>query len=87
MIDALAELTKDNTSQSDVELQIYAHALATYCEAAKNIASNGAICSHPRTGAPMENPYLKIQTQKAAVLLKMAHIDGDRVMDLLMQDS
>ena len=77
------ELAKDNPRASAIDLRVYADALQTYHEATENIAKNGAICSHPRTGAPIENPYLKIRSQQAAILAKMPRIKSDRVLVLL----
>ena len=55
----------------------------TYHEAADNVERNGAMCAHPRTGAPIENPYLKIRASQGAVLAKMRHIKGDRALQAL----
>ena len=85
VIDIGAELTKDNPRASSIDIQIYADALRTYSEAASNVLENGAICSHPRTGAPIENPYLKIRAQQAAIIGKMARIKSDRVLKLLQK--
>lgn len=81
----VTELQKDNPKRSAVEVQIYADALQAYHEASINIRKNGTIVFHPRTGAPIENPYLKVQTSKGAVLAKMANIKADRVMRLLSE--
>jgi phage terminase small subunit len=85
VIDVLAELKKDNPTRRLIDLQVFADALTVYHEAASNIRQHGAIVSHPRTGAPIENPYLKIQTAKGAVLSKMQTVKADRVMKLLDQ--
>jgi hypothetical protein len=39
----------------------YADAFVEYQEATKNIDENGSIVLHPRTGNPIENPYLVIR--------------------------
>jgi hypothetical protein len=39
-----------------------------------NVAENGAICLHPRTGAPFENPYLPIRDRALATLQRMANV-------------
>lgn len=83
VIDLVAELRKDNRSARTIELEVFANALQTYLEASENVARNGAICAHPRTGTPIENPYLKIQTQAGAVLAKMRTIKSDRIVQLL----
>lgn len=82
-IDIVAELREDNPTAREMDLRIYADAMRTYSEAARNVATNGAICSHPRTGSPIENPYLKIQAQQGAILTKMRAIKSDRVAALL----
>lgn len=82
-IDIVAELAKDNPKASTVALRIYADALRTYHEASANVRAQGAVCAHPRTGAPIDNPYLKVQAQQAAILSKMRYISGDRVLLLL----
>lgn len=83
MIDILTELKQDNPQARLADLQIYANALRLYHEASNNIAEKGAICQHPRTGTPIDNPYLKVQAQQGAILLKMRKINSDRVMGLL----
>lgn len=82
-VDILAELKKENPKANAVELRVYADALATYREAAENIDRNGAIVQHPRTGAPIENPYLKIRTSAGATLTKLRHIKCRSLADLL----
>lgn len=82
-IDIAAELRKDNPTVREMDLRIYADAMRTYSEAAKNVATNGAICTHPRTGSPMENPYLKIQAQQGAILTRMRTIKSNRVAAML----
>ena len=69
-----AELSKVNPRAGAMDVRIYSDALLTYREAAANIEKCGAIVTHPRTGAPIENPYLRIRTQAGAVLAKMRHI-------------
>jgi phage terminase small subunit len=82
-IDVLKELSRDNPTKRTIDLKVFADALAVYDEAARNVREHGAIVMHPRTGTPIQNPYLKIQTQKGAVLAKMARVKSDRVLSLL----
>lgn len=82
-IDIERELAADNPKATALAIRIHADALRTYIEAAGNIRDNGAVCQHPRTGAPIENPYLKIQAQQSAVLAKSRGIKSDRVLALL----
>lgn len=83
IIDIVSELQKDNPTRRLIDVQIFADALKTYREAADNVRRFGAITAHPRTGAPMENPYLKIQAAKGAAIAKMGYIKSDRVVKLL----
>jgi len=46
----------------------YADAFLLYLEAEENIRRNGAITAHPRTGAPLENPYLQVRNQASKIL-------------------
>ncbi len=46
----------------------YADAYLTYQEAADNITPNGAIVAHPRTGAPLVNPNLRIRNDAYRIL-------------------
>ena len=48
---------------------IYCDAFLEYREASENISRNGVIVAHPRTGAPMTNPYVAI---REAALKKLA---------------
>ncbi len=82
-INIIAELRRDNQSTRVIDLTVFANALKTYKEASDNISGHGAIVLHPRTGAPVENPYLKIQAASGAVLTKMKRIKSDRVLELL----
>lgn len=59
-IEILKILTEANRGKSPLEIEIVATALQQYLYAKKNIEDNGTIVFHPRTGAPIENPYLKI---------------------------
>ena len=86
-VDVLAELVTDNPSKKLVDLRIFADALATYTEAATNIDKHGAIVMHPRTGAPIDNPYLKVRASAALTLRRMKHVKSDRVMRLLAEQA
>ena len=41
--------------------QLYASTLTEYVEAMANIQKLGAVVANPRTGAPMDNPYLRVR--------------------------
>lgn len=79
-MDIINILRNDNQKASDIEIKIYADTLKTYCEASKNIETHGSIVFHPRTGAPIENPYLKLRTSAGATLAKMRRINGSRAL-------
>lgn len=86
VVDVLAELRKDNKRVPETVLRIYADALRIYAQAAANVAEYGAVCAHPKTGAPVENPYLKIQAAQGAVLAKFPRMNVARVWRLLDAD-
>jgi len=83
MIDVVEELRKDNAHKRLIDLRVFADALLLYRAAAKHVREHGAIVAHPRTGAPMENPYLKVQSTQGIVLAKMGKMRSDRVVSLL----
>ena len=49
--------------------RIYFDAKKSYQKAQENIEEFGEIVSHPRTGAPIENPYIKIREKSAKQML------------------
>lgn len=57
--EALARLIA-NGNRPDLAAQ-YVDAYCEYKEAMDNIERNGAICSDPRTGKPIENPFVRIR--------------------------
>lgn len=52
-------------------IEMYVSSFLGYLEAQDNIDRNGNIVAHPRTGAPMENPYLKVRTSCLNEMNKM----------------
>lgn len=72
--DVLVRLVELNPKVGRDRLCIYADAMVLYLEASENIARNGAITAHPRTGAPIENPYLKVRKMAADTLAKYQNI-------------
>jgi hypothetical protein len=67
-------LAKENPRARAIDLRVFADALRAYDEASENIARNGVIVQHPRTGTPIDNPYLKVRAQQAAILNKLGRI-------------
>lgn len=55
-------------------ITIYVDSFIDYHEASKNITKHGNIVAHPRTGAPIDNPYCKIKAKATAVLTKVGRI-------------
>jgi phage terminase small subunit len=62
-----------NGNDPDVA-QLYADAFCEYHEAQENISRNGAVCANPRTGAPLENPYLKVRDKARAQLVRLRSV-------------
>jgi phage terminase small subunit len=80
------ELRRDNAANpraTGTRLALITDAIEVYAEASANVIANGAIVSHPRTGAPMENPYLAIMQKQAKVIAAQKGVWIDRVMGLL----
>ena len=65
---ALSILERDNPAFRRSTLTMYADAFVDYQEAESNISKNGAIVAHPRTGTPIDNPYLRVRNQAARVM-------------------
>jgi phage terminase small subunit len=64
-----AELVKAGTP---IDLAtVYANAFAEYQEAMENIRSTGAVVANPRTGAPIDNPFLKVRDRAEEKLTKL----------------
>lgn len=57
----LKVLRRANPSSKEAALCVYADAFMDYVEAERNIRAHGNIVLHPRTGAPIENPYLRVR--------------------------
>jgi phage terminase small subunit len=64
-------LKQENPTAPTAAIQMYADAFVDYQEAQQNIDRNGAIVFHPRTGAPIDNPYLRVRERAAAALRKL----------------
>lgn len=59
------------------ELKVFKDALKLYDEASANIEKNGAVTGHPKTGAPMVNPYLAIRDLAGKTIVKFHHDNPD----------
>jgi phage terminase small subunit len=70
----VAILAEDNPKAPAGDLLMYATAYREWRHAAANIAEHGTIVSHPRTGAPIENPYLKVRAGAMATMGKLTRV-------------
>lgn len=73
-------LEADNPRASRTDLVVYLDALIIYIKASENVRRNGAICQHPRTGTPIDNPYLKVMASASAVFRKYPKIKADNAL-------
>lgn len=55
---------------------MYAEAYVEYQEAAANIRQHGVLVQHPKSGAPIQNPYLSIRDRASAKMrtLRVEHV-------------
>ena len=65
---ALALLRAANPTTPLGDLTVYAEAFVEYSEAAENIAANGTIVGHPRSGAPIENPFCAVRSRASKTM-------------------
>lgn len=72
--EVLGILRRDNPAAGSDLVVMYADCFLDYREAAENIAKNGNIVAHPRTGAPIENPYIKVKSAAMGQLLKLTRL-------------
>ena len=72
--EVLVVLRRDNPAGRPDDIAMYADSFADYREAADNIAKNGNIVAHPRTGSPIENPYIKVKSSAMAQMRKMGRL-------------
>lgn len=74
---ALFEKLAKLNPRREAEVRIYVDTYADYCVAQANIEANGTIVFHPRTGAPIENPYLRIRDRAGKVITDSRLRTGD----------
>ena len=70
-------LMRDNPALRVDFATIYADAIIDYLAASENIRENGSVVLHPRTGAPIDNPYLRV---RVSAIAQMAAAKGVRVV-------
>lgn len=71
----IADLVSKGTQKDRATM--YAHAFQEYWEATENIEKYGIIVAHPRTGNPIENPYLAIRDRAARKLDGMRKLKAE----------
>lgn len=78
-VDTVIERLRARNPKASVQtLRLTAEAFVEYRTAQANISEHGTIVFHPRTGAPIENPYLKIRDRARDSVLKLgARISTD----------
>lgn len=69
--DVVEILTAANPKKRRDQVVMYAQAFVEYRDAQANIEKNGTIVFHPRTGSPIENPYLRIRDRASLVLTRI----------------
>lgn len=77
--EVLAILRRDNPRGGADDIAMYADCFLDYQEAQANIQKNGNIVSHPRTAAPIENPYIKVKAtamNQLRKITKLRHVDA-----------
>lgn len=74
----LSMLKRSNMNAKASDIAMYADAFIEYRTAQLNIAEHGSIVFHPRTGAPIDNPYIGIR-DRAGALLRKIRLNTDRL--------
>lgn len=74
--DAIIEKLVEEGAPRD-QATLYADAYLEYREASQNIEQFGIIVQHPRTGNPIQNPYLDVRTRAAKKLAAMRKLKAD----------
>ena len=71
---ALQILTEDNLDCPAGELRMYAEAFVLHRQASINVQESGPINAHPRTGAPIENPYMAVVGTQMKVMMALRRV-------------
>lgn len=67
-------LSEQNEDAPPADIAMYADAYMDYQEAVENIRENGNIVFHPRTGAPIDNPYAAVKKRAIDQMRKFRDI-------------
>lgn len=73
----IQSLREHNEQAREADLLIYADALLGYCRARREVERQGAVVLHPKTGAPIDNPHLRIMQQCSAIMGRYKRIQSD----------
>ena len=76
---AIDALKKANSFCDLGEIAMYVDSFLDYVEAQNNIIQYGNIVNHPRTGAPIVNPYIEIK-MAAMKSLRASKIENSTVL-------
>jgi phage terminase small subunit len=68
---ALSRLRADNPQAQPDDVALYLEAYLEYQKAAANIAEHGPIIIHPRSGAPIDNPYCRVRSAAVESMRKV----------------
>ena len=77
----VVELLIQHKVRIDVANQ-YADAFLEYMKATRNVDEYGVIIKHPRTGNPIENPYLAIRDRALKKLQAMKSVRADYLWEV-----
>ncbi len=72
--EVVESLRRDNPKGGADDIAMYADCFMDYQEAQANIVKNGNIVAHPRTAAPIENPYIKVKANAMTQLRKITKL-------------
>lgn len=81
--EVVSALAKGNPKRRPDCVQMYADQFVAYAEAAVNIAANGNLVVHPRTGSPIPNPYLSIRASSMTAMKRLPTMDAAALWDHL----
>lgn len=77
--EVLSALGRDNPKAKAGDIVMYADAFMEYQAAQANIAQHGSIVFHPRTGAPIDNPYMRVRDKAGALMRRMKIVKADAI--------
>ena len=72
-------LLEDGAAQDRAVM--YADVFCEYLLASRNIEKNGLIVGHPRTGNPIENPYLAVRDRALRKVSSMRDVKAARLWE------